>query len=329
MTMDPLEFRLLNEFQRDFPLVSEPYALIARKLDVSCDTVLAAFAKLRAFGAIGRIGAVFRPNAIGASTLAAMAVPPDRLNTVARYVSEFREVNHNYEREHPLNLWFVVTAPGQDRLEQVVGSIERTTGLAVLSFPLLEEFHIDLGFDLTGRAVKRVSGGAPPRLEMGPSEQRLVAALQEGLALVPRPYAVLAARAGLTEAEVLDTIAGWVARGLMRRFGVVVRHHELGFGANAMCVWDVPDADVSALGKALADEEAVTLCYRRARVPPQWRFNLYCMLHGRERAAVMGKLTGIEARHGLARYPSDVLFSTRRFKQTGARYVELEAAPHG
>jgi len=329
MTMDPLEFRLLNEFQRDFPLVSEPYALIARKLDVSRDTVLAAFAKLRAFGAIGRIGAVFRPNAIGASTLAAMAVPPDRLNTVARYVSEFREVNHNYEREHRLNLWFVVTAPGQDRLEQVVGSIERTTGLAVLSFPLLEEFHIDLGFDLTGRAVKRVSGGAPPRMAMRPSEQRLVAALQEGLALVPRPYAVLAARAGLTEAEVLDTIADWVARGLMRRFGVVVRHHELGFGANAMCVWDVPDADVSALGKALAEEEAVTLCYRRARVPPQWRFNLYCMLHGRERAAVMGKLTGIEARHGLARYRGDVLFSTRRFKQTGARYAELEAASHG
>jgi len=329
MTMDPLEFRLLNEFQRDFPLVSEPYALIARKLDVSRDTVLAAFAKLRAFGAIGRIGAVFRPNAIGASTLAAMAVPPDRLNTVARYVSEFREVNHNYEREHRLNLWFVVTAPGQDRLEQVVGSIERTTGLAVLSFPLLEEFHIDLGFDLTGRAVKRVSGGAPPRMAMRPSEQRLVAALQEGLALVPRPYAVLAARAGLTEAEVLDTIADWVARGLMRRFGVVVRHHELGFGANAMCVWDVPDADVSALGKALAEEEAVTLCYRRARVPPQWRFNLYCMLHGRERAAVMGKLTGIEARHGLGRYPGDVLFSIRRFKQTGARYAELEAASHG
>lgn len=329
MTMDPLEFRLLNEFQREFPLVPEPYALIARKLGVSRDEVLAGLARLRALGAIGRIGTVFRPNAIGASTLAAMAVPPDRLNTVARYVSEFREVNHNYEREHRFNLWFVVTAPDEARLAQVIESIARTTGLEVISLPLLEEFHIDLGFDLAGREVKRISGGPPPRLAIGRSGQRLVAALQEGLELVSRPYAVVATRAGLTEAEVLETLADWVASGLVRRFGVVVRHHELGFGANAMCVWDVPDGSVSALGKALAGEAAVTLCYRRARVPPQWRFNLYCMLHGRERAAVMGELTGIEARHGLRRYPGNVLFSIRRFKQTGARYAELEAASHG
>jgi len=327
--MGPLEFRLLNEFQRDFPLVSEPYAAIACKLGVSTDEVLAGLARLRALGAIGRVGAVFRPNAIGASTLAAMAVPPERLNSVARYVSEFREVNHNYEREHHFNLWFVVTAADEARLAQVIRSIERATGLAVISLPLLEEFHIDLGFDLAGGGVKRVSGGPPPRPAIGRSGQRLVAALQDGLELVSRPYAAVAARAGLGEAEVLDTIADWVTSGLVRRFGVVVRHLELGFGANAMCVWDVPDERVSALGKALAEEAAVTLCYRRARVPPQWRFNLYCMLHGRERAAVMGQLTGIEARHGLRRYPGNVLFSTRRFKQTGARYTEPEATSHG
>lgn len=327
--MNALDFRLLNDFQRDFPLVCEPYALVARTLGVSRDEVLDTLAKLRGLGAISRIGAVFRPNAIGASTLAAMAVPADRLNTVARYVSGFREVNHNYEREHRLNLWFVVTAPEVGRLNQVLGSIEQTTGLDVISLPLLEEFHIDLGFDLHGESKKRVSGGPPPRVSIGPSGQRLVAALQEGLDLVPRPYAVLAARAGLSEGEVLETLAKWQTLGLVRRFGVVVRHHELGFGANAMCVWDVPDARISALGKALAAEPAVTLCYRRARVLPAWRFNLYCMLHGRERAEVLGKLAGIEARHGLGRYPDDVLFSVRRFKQTGARYAELEASRHG
>jgi len=327
--MNSLDFRLLNDFQRDFPLVPEPFALVARTLGVSRDEVLDALGKLRGLGAISRIGAVLRPNAIGASTLAAMVVPADRLNTVARYVSGFREVNHNYEREHRLNLWFVVTAPEIGRLNQVLGSIEQTTGLEVISLPLLEEFHIDLGFDLNGAGAKRVSGDLPPRVSIGPAGQRLVAALQDGLDLVPRPYAVLAARAGLSEGEVLKTLAKWQDLGLVRRFGVVVRHHELGFGANAMCVWDVPDAKVSTLGKALAAEPAVTLCYRRARVLPAWRFNLYCMLHGRERAEVMGKLAGIEARHGLGRYPDDVLFSVRRFKQTGARYAELEAPPHG
>ncbi len=327
--MDALDFSLLNDFQRDFPLASEPYALIARKLDVSRDEVLDTLARLRGLGAIGRIGAVFRPNAIGASTLAAMAVPADRLNSVARFVSGFREVNHNYEREHRFNLWFVVIAPDNGRLELVLGSIQRTTGLEVISLPLLEEFHIDLGFDLHGEGVKRVSGGPPPRVSIGPTGQRLVAALQEGLDLVPRPYAALAARAGISEGEVLETLANWLELGLVRRFGVVVRHHELGFGANAMCVWDVPDAEVSALGESLAAEPAVTLCYRRARVAPQWPFNLYCMLHGRERTEVMGTLRGLQTRHELGRYPDAVLFSVRRFKQTAARYAELEAPSHG
>lgn len=183
--MNALDFRLLNDFQRDFPLVCEPYALVARTLGVSRDEVLDTLAKLRGLGAISRIGAVFRPNAIGASTLAAMAVPADRLNTVARYVSGFREVNHNYEREHRLNLWFVVTAPEVGRLNQVLGSIEQTTGLDVISLPLLEEFHIDLGFDLHGESKKRVSGGPPPRVSIGPSGQRLVAALQEGWTWFP------------------------------------------------------------------------------------------------------------------------------------------------
>jgi siroheme decarboxylase len=327
--MDALDFSLLNNFQRDFPLASEPYALLARKLDVSRDEVLDTLARLRGLGAIGRIGAVFRPNAIGASTLAAMAVPADRLNSVARFVSGFREVNHNYEREHRFNLWFVVIAPDNGRLEQVLGSIQRTTGLEVISLPLVEEFHIDLGFDLHGEGVKRVSGGPPPRIAIGPSGQRLVAALQEGLDLVPRPYAALAARAGISEGEVLETLANWLELGLVRRFGVVVRHHELGFGANAMCVWDVPDAEVSALGQSLAAEPAVTLCYRRARVAPQWPYNLYCMLHGRARTEVMDTLRGIKTRHALGRYPESVLFSVRRFKQTAARYAELEAPRHG
>ena len=327
--MNALEFRLLNEFQREFPLVHEPYDLVARKLGVTRDEVLETLARLRSLGAISRIGAVFRPNAIGASTLAAMAVPPDRLNTVAQFVSDLPGVNHNYEREHALNLWFVITAPGIGRLKQVIDSIERTIGLEVVSLPLLEEYHIDLGFDMSGSAAKRISGGPPPRLVIGPSGQRLVAALQDGIDLVPRPYAVLAASAGLSEGEVLETLAKWQSLGLVRRFGVVIRHHELGFGANAMCVWDVPDAKVGALGAALAAEPAVTLCYRRVRVPPQWRYNLYCMLHGRERAEVIGRLAGIEARHSLGRYPHDVLFSLRRFKQTGARYAELEVSGHG
>ena len=97
---------------------------------------------------MSRVGAVVRPNTIGASTLAAMAVPADELERVAALVSGFSEVNHNYEREHRLNLWFVVTAPDAAHLQQVLDDIAARSGYEVLPFPLLEDYHIDLGFEL-------------------------------------------------------------------------------------------------------------------------------------------------------------------------------------
>jgi len=145
---DDLDRRLLNDFQHDFPLVEAPYAEIARRLGTTEADVLARLARLQADGAISRIGAVVRPNTIGASTLAAMAVPPEQLEPVAQLVNGYAEVNHNYEREHALNLWFVATAPDPDRLQAVLKEIEMRTGIEVLPFPLIEDYHIDLGFDL-------------------------------------------------------------------------------------------------------------------------------------------------------------------------------------
>ena len=143
-----IERKLLNDFQHDFPLSPTPYADIAQSLGVSEAEVLATLARLKDAGAVSRVGAVVRPNIIGASTLAAMAVSPNELERIAALVSSYAEVNHNYEREHRLNLWFVATAPDSTRLQQVLDDIAARCGHDVLSFPLLEDYHIDLGFEL-------------------------------------------------------------------------------------------------------------------------------------------------------------------------------------
>jgi DNA-binding Lrp family transcriptional regulator len=130
------------------PLTSTPYADIARQLGVYETTVLETLKRLQTEGVVSRIGAVFRPNRLGASTLAAIAVPTEELEDVAAMVSEFVEVNHNYEREHRFNLWFVVVAEDEDRLEAVLAEIEERCGYPVLDLPLLNEYFIDLGFDL-------------------------------------------------------------------------------------------------------------------------------------------------------------------------------------
>lgn len=143
-----LERRLLNDFQQDLPLSSTPYADMAARLGVDERTVLETLAGLQARGAVSRVGPVFRPNSIGVSTLAALAVPPHALEQVAAYLNELPQVNHNYEREHEFNLWFVITAADRDELDAVLDQIEAWSGCPVLDLPMLEDYFIDLGFDL-------------------------------------------------------------------------------------------------------------------------------------------------------------------------------------
>lgn len=146
--LDALDRRLLDDFQSGIPLAPRPFALMAEQLGVAEVEVIARLQRLTETGAVSRVGPVFRPRQVGASTLAAMAVPPERLAEVATLVNSFPEVNHNYEREHDFNLWFVLTAPDQASLERVLDEIGRRAGLPALDLPMLAEYHIDLGFPL-------------------------------------------------------------------------------------------------------------------------------------------------------------------------------------
>lgn len=143
-----LEQCLLNDFQHDFPLSPRPFDDIAERLNVETSLVMAAFEKLQACGVISRVGPVIKPNSIGDSILAALQVPEDQLVETARLVNSYREVNHNYEREHHYNLWFVIAAADKNRLDFILHDIEQKSACPMLRLPLLESYHIDLGFDL-------------------------------------------------------------------------------------------------------------------------------------------------------------------------------------
>jgi DNA-binding Lrp family transcriptional regulator len=144
--LSALERAIVNRFQHGFPRVSRPYAAIGAEVGCSEAEALAAVRSLSARGVLQRVGAVVRSGTVGCSTLAAMRVPPARLAEVAAFVSSIPEVNHNYEREHELNLWFVVAAPTEARLRAVLDAIAEGTGIEVLDLRLVEAYHIDLGF---------------------------------------------------------------------------------------------------------------------------------------------------------------------------------------
>jgi siroheme decarboxylase len=165
-------------------------------------------------------------------------------------------------------------------------------------------------------------------------DRDLLEALSAGLPLDPRPYAKLGESLGLSEEQVIGSLQGLISAGVIKRFGVIVRHRELGYRANAMAVWDVPDELAAEAGRRLAALDFVTLCYRRPRALPDWPYNLFCMIHGRSRFDVEGQVRQAAEAAAIEAVPQAILFSTACFKQRGARFkrerpismAELEAA---
>ena len=143
-----LERRFLNAWQQEFPLSPTPYADIADELGVTETEVLQMLDSLSRRNILSRIGPVFTPNRAGASTLVAMAVPPEQLEPVAALVNSYDEVNHNYERQHDFNLWFVLTAADRARIDTIIDELREKTGFQILNLPLEQAYHIDLGFPL-------------------------------------------------------------------------------------------------------------------------------------------------------------------------------------
>ena len=336
-----VEKRLLNDFQRGFPLVNEPFRDIANRLNIGEQQVLDTLCRFHASGLVSRVGPVFSPNIVGRSTLAAMAVPEQDLESVAQVVSAFAEVNHNYERDHRFNLWFVVTAQDQHHLDAVLRDIEQQCVLPVMSLPMLESFHIDLGFSLDWdksgddagiegpeRLKTRYDADKTAEIDVQTDGARsLIAAVQHGLPLVSRPYVAIAEQAGMDEAEVLVHLQSWLEAKVINRFGIVLRHRKLGYQANAMVVWDVSDDDVGRLGQCFSEHDFVTLCYRRPRQLPQWPYNLFCMIHGQDHDAVLDHIAKLAEQCVDVPVQHEVLFSLRCFKQRGAHYHKASQPP--
>ncbi|PRB82903.1 Lrp/AsnC family transcriptional regulator [Pseudomonas sp. MYb185] len=153
--------------------------------------------------------------------------------------------------------------------------------------------------------------------------------LERGLPLTTRPYRHIAEQLGASEQAVLDQVNQWNTEGLFRRFGLVVHHRALGFRANAMLVLDIPDQAVDAIGEQLSSAPGINLCYQRPRRLPHWPFNLFCMVHGRERAAVQAHIERLLERYELDHLPHRLLFSTRAFKQRGGRFTPAAEVAHG
>ena len=155
-------------------------------------------------------------------------------------------------------------------------------------------------------------------------ENALIEVISQGLPLTSHPYAAIAQQLNCSEAQVIEGINRIIMRGDMKRFGVVVRHRKLGYRANGMVVWDIPDARVTEIGHCIGQYSFVTLCYQRPRRLPEWPYNLFSMIHGQDRDAVIEQVDFIVRQCGLGNINHEILFSNRCFKQRGASYARKQ-----
>ncbi len=146
--LSELDIKILNRVQSDFPVCSDPFSVLAIELDIDKALLIKRLSELQQDNTISRFGCVINHRKVGKSLLAALKVPHEKMEDTVTLVNAYLEVNHNYQREHAFNLWFVVTAATQCRLDKVLDELESKTGFPLLRLPMLKPHHINLAFDL-------------------------------------------------------------------------------------------------------------------------------------------------------------------------------------
>lgn len=322
--LSPLERAVVNGLQGGFPLSNRPFAEIAPSLGTHEDGLLTTLQALLEQGWLTRFGPLFNAERMGGGlVLAALAVPEERFNEVTLKVNAFPEVAHNYRRDHRLNMWFVLATDSPTAIGDTLRRIEDSTGLSVYAFPKEREFYLGLWIEIgpSGALHTRsiTEGPTRPPRPLDELDRHLVEATQGGLPLVPTPWEEVAARIGCTPSVLYERLSELLASGIIRRIGVVPNHVRLGFRGNGMTVWDVPDECLEGVGTRIGGLDYVSHCYARPRHPPSWPYNLFAMVHGRDRPAVAHKVAEMAELLGRDSRGHEVLYSSAVLKKTGLR----------
>jgi siroheme decarboxylase len=329
-----LDRELLNAVQWDFPLDPRPYAVLADRLGTTEPELRERVAHVKRAGVLRQLSAIFDTRALGySSSLVAAKIDPDRIDDAAAVMSAHPGVSHNYKRNHAFNLWYTIAVPPGDSLEEHVDVLHRDSGALVTRvLPTLKLYKIGVKLDMTGKTAadaraevlaherpeRRAEMPAP---DLSDLEVATIRVVQEDLPLVERPFAAQGEIVGCTEGEVLDALASFKERKLMRRFAAVMNHRSAGYKANSMGVWAVPEERLDEVGPQMAGFARVSHCYRRP-VYPDWPYSVFTMVHGMNARECEDTIAAIRDETGVDEYA--LLWSVKEYKKTRVRYFTSE-----
>lgn len=338
--MDALDRALLNIVQTDFPITSRPYETLAGLTGTTEEEAWKRIQSFRQEGIIRRLGGVFDSHRLGyKSTLCAARVPEDKIQILADLLMELPGVTHNYLRNHDYNIWFTLIASSQKEVEKILTTIKGLIGTdEVYSLPALRLFKISVDFDFNFNAEEQEGEHRPgegcecssadlrgsQKLEPYPvdeADKLLIRELQGNISESLTPYAEIAAKLMWPEEKVLRQTRALVENQVIRRFGSVLRHQKAGFTANAMGVWQVPEAEAEATGHIMASFREVSHCYQRPTLK-DWPYNLFTMIHARSEEECGEVMARIAQATGIKDYA--MLFSIKELKKSSMQYYREE-----
>jgi DNA-binding Lrp family transcriptional regulator len=316
---------LLNEIQWTFPLVTRPFDAIAKKFDTTPEIIKEKLNNLKEIGVLRQLSAIFDTRKLGyTSSLVAMEIEHDKLDYVASQINRHPGVSHNYERDHQFNLWFTLAVPPGADLNAELEKFNVLKGIKkVRMLPTLQLFKIGVKLDLVDDNKHEIAPTEEKKeiknIKFEPTEQDkdFIRELQKNMEIIDEPFVKAANNLGITEDELFAKMKHYESMGVLRRFAAILRHRQVGFTANGMIVWKVPEGRITSVGETLGSFPQVSHCYERPTYD-DWPYNVFSMIHCKTHDEAYDVAKTIQKQIDVNEYK--ILFSSREFKKTRVEY---------
>ena len=323
--MDELDKELLNEIQWTFPLVTRPFDAIAKKFNISPEKVKTRLSHLKEIGVLRQLSAIFDTRKLGySSSLVAMEIEPNKLEFVANQINRHPGVSHNYERDHQFNLWFTLAVPPGSDLQTELKKFDVLEGIKkVRMLPTLQLFKIGVKLDMVEDKKHAIAPTEEKKeirnVKFDPTEEDkdFIRELQKDMSIVDEPFTKAANNLRITEDELFSKMKHYENIGVMRRFAAILRHRQVGFTANGMIVWKVPEDRIAEVGEKLGSFPQISHCYQRPTYP-DWPYNVFSMIHCKTQDEANDMAKTIQDQIHVDDFR--ILFSSREFKKTRVEY---------
>jgi DNA-binding Lrp family transcriptional regulator len=318
---------LLSIIQKNFPLAPRPFAVIAEELGSDEETIIQLLSQEKKNSIIRQISPIFDTKRLGySSSLISFKVRYEDINRAVEAINSHPGVSHNYEREHPFNIWFTLAVAPDSKLglkETVEILAKEANAIDYIMLPTLKLFKIAVKLNTTGKDAKKESVAKPKikHIELTPLHHQVIKLSQNDIPLTKEPFKKIVEELNISYDKFFSILSELKEAGVMRRFAGILNHRKAGFNANAMVVWDIDENKGIEIGKKAAEFSAVSHCYLRPKYP-NWPYNLFTMVHGKtsEETNSIIKEIASEIEH-FARRP---LYSTREFKKVRIKYFSSE-----